>query len=92
MLARSQPLVHCQAHPANLAQPTTAPGRLLRQGLPVMTSYLESALDRGLADPVRQNEELAHLYLRMALHPPGAPAAGAAFWCDGRGLGSPAQF
>ena len=37
----------------------------------MMASYLESALAKGLADPVQHNEELAHLYLRMALHAPG---------------------
>ena len=36
-----------------------------------MTSCSEGALDKGLADPVQHDEELAHLYLRMALHPPG---------------------
>ena len=44
---------------------------MFMQGLSVMTSYLEGALDKGLADPVQHDEELAHLYLRMALHPPG---------------------
>ena len=37
------------------------------QGLPTMAAYLEAALDKGVADPVQYNDELAHLYLRMAL-------------------------
>ena len=32
-----------------------------------LTSYLEGVLDKRLANPVQHDEELAHLYLRMAL-------------------------
>ena len=35
-----------------------------------MAAYLEVCLEKRLADPVQYNDELAHLYLRMALQGP----------------------
>ena len=35
-----------------------------------MAAYLEAALDKDVADAVQYNDELAHLYLRMALQGP----------------------
>lgn len=35
-----------------------------------MAAYLEAALEKGVADAVQYNDELAHLYLRMALQGP----------------------
>ena len=40
------------------------------QGLPTQAAYLEDCLDKGLADAVQYNDELAHLYLRMTLQGP----------------------